>query len=47
MNDVSNAKLRRARAIADYHIAVANLQFHGGMLLEQYRVNVRPLPRGR
>ncbi len=47
MNDVVNARLRRARAVADYHIAVANLQFHGGMLLEQYRVNVRPLPRGR
>lgn len=47
LNDVSSAKLRKGRAIADYHVAVANVQFLGGMLLEQYRVNVRPLPRGR
>jgi hypothetical protein len=43
--DLINARLRKGRAIADYHLAVAQVQFHGGMLLEQYRVNVRPLPR--
>ncbi len=36
------AQLRRGRAVADYHTAVAQLQFLSGTLLEQYRVNVRP-----
>ena len=37
-----DARLRRGRAVADYHVAVAQLQFLSGVLLEQYRVNVRP-----
>lgn len=41
------ARLRRGRAVADYHQAVAQLQFLSGALLEQYRVNVRPRARGR
>ncbi len=36
------AQLRRGRAVADYHTAVAQLQFLSGSILEQYRVNVRP-----
>ncbi len=36
------ARLAKGRAIADYHEAVAQLQFLSGILLEQYRVNVRP-----
>lgn len=39
------ARLRRGRAVADYHTAVAQLQYLSGMLLDQYRVDVRP--RGR
>ncbi|MGE5181909.1 MAG: TolC family protein [Acidobacteriota bacterium] len=38
-----DARLRRGRAIADYHEAVAQLQFLSGVLLQQYRVNVRPV----
>ncbi|HEU0037171.1 MAG TPA: TolC family protein [Kofleriaceae bacterium] len=41
-SELVQARLRRGRAIVDYHVAVANLQYLGGMLLEQYRVNVRP-----
>jgi len=37
-----DARLARGRAVADYHEAVAQLQFLSGMLLEQYRVSVRP-----
>jgi len=37
-----DARLGRGRAVADYHEAVAQLQFLSGVLLEQYRVNVRP-----
>ncbi len=40
--ELVQARLRRGRAISDYHIAVAQLQYLSGMLLEQYRVNVRP-----
>lgn len=36
------ARLAEGRAIADYHEAVAQLQFLSGILLDQYRVNVRP-----
>jgi outer membrane protein TolC len=36
------ARLRRGRAVADYHVAVAQLQQLSGVLLEQYRVDVRP-----
>lgn len=41
-SELIEARLRRGRAVADYHIAVAQLQFLSGTLLEQYRVNVRP-----
>lgn len=37
-----DARLRRGRAVVDYHIAVAQLQYLSGMLLEQYGVAVRP-----
>ena len=40
-----HALLSRGRAVADYHIAVAQLQFLSGTILEQYRVNVRPPAR--
>ncbi len=40
--ELVQARLRRGRAISDYHVAVAQLQYLSGMLLEQYRVNVRP-----
>lgn len=36
------ARLRRGRAVADYHTAVAQLQQLSGTLLEQHRVDVRP-----
>lgn len=36
------ARLRRGRAVADYHTAVAQLQHLSGILLEQHRVDVRP-----
>ena len=37
-----DAQLSRGRAVTDYHLAVAQLQFLSGTILEQYRVNVRP-----
>ncbi|HTL32188.1 MAG TPA: TolC family protein [Kofleriaceae bacterium] len=40
--DLIEAKLRRGQAVADYHKAVAQLQFLSGDILGQYRVNVRP-----
>lgn len=36
------ARLRRGKAVVDYHTAVAQLQHLSGVLLEQYRVDVRP-----
>jgi outer membrane protein TolC len=36
------ARLRRGRAVTDYHTAVAQLQQLSGVLLDQYRVDVRP-----
>jgi outer membrane protein TolC len=36
------ARLAEGRAIADYHEAVAQLQYLSGIILEQYRVNVLP-----
>jgi outer membrane protein TolC len=38
---LSDAKLRRGRAIADYHVAVAQLQYLSGTLLDAYRIHVR------
>ena len=43
--DLYNSKIRYGRAVADYHIAVAQVQFLGGTLLEQYDVSVRPVKR--
>jgi outer membrane protein TolC len=42
-SELAEANLRRGRAVADYHIAVAQLQYLSGTLLGDYRVNVRPL----
>lgn len=36
------SRLRRGRAVADYHTAVAQLQQLSGVLLEEHRVDVRP-----
>jgi outer membrane protein TolC len=41
-DELIQARLDRGRAIADYHEAVAQLQFLSGLILQQYRVNVRP-----
>jgi outer membrane protein TolC len=41
-SELAESNIRRARAIADYHIAVAQLQSLSGTLLAQYRVDVRP-----
>jgi outer membrane protein TolC len=46
-SDLYNSKLRYGRAVADYHIAVAQVQFLGGTLLEQYDVSVRPVKRSK
>jgi hypothetical protein len=35
------ARLRRGRAIADHHVAVVQLQFLSGTLLDTYRIHVR------
>ena len=40
--DLIEAMVRRGQAIADYHKAVAQLQFLSGDILEQYGVNVHP-----
>lgn len=40
--ELVEARLRRGRAIADWHKAVAQLQFLSGIILDQYRVGVRP-----
>ncbi|HEY4242866.1 MAG TPA: TolC family protein [Kofleriaceae bacterium] len=46
MTELVEARLRRGRAVADYQEAVVQLQFLSGVLLEQYRVNVRA-PQGQ
>ena len=40
-SELIEARLRRGVAVADYHKAVAQLQFLSGDILPQYRVNVR------
>ncbi|HEX7704365.1 MAG TPA: TolC family protein, partial [Kofleriaceae bacterium] len=40
-----NARLSLARAVADYHIAVATLQYLSGTLLDQYGIDVKPHAR--
>jgi outer membrane protein TolC len=40
-DELVEAQLRKARSIADYHIAVTKLEFLMGTLLEQYGVEVR------
>jgi outer membrane protein TolC len=39
--ELTEARLKFGRAICDYHIAVAQLQYLSGYLLEQYGVDVR------
>jgi len=39
---VIDARLRRGRAVTDYHVAVAQLQYLSGTLLDAYRIHVRP-----
>jgi outer membrane protein TolC len=46
-SELAEANLRRGRAIVDYHIAVAELQMLAGTLLDDYRVNVRPVAEGK
>ena len=38
---VIDARIRRGRAVADYHVAVAQLQYLSGTLLDAYRIHVR------
>lgn len=48
--ELVEGQIRKARAVADYHIAVAKLEFLTGTLLERYGVEVRasrPAARGR
>jgi outer membrane protein TolC len=40
--ELMEARLRHGQAVADYHKAVAQLQFLSGLLLDQYRINVKP-----
>jgi len=44
--DLTEARLKYGRAIADYHIAVAQLQYLSGFLLQQYGIDVRTHQRG-
>lgn len=44
-SELIDARLRRGRAIADYHEAVVKLQFLTGELLDTYGVDVRPHDR--
>jgi outer membrane protein TolC len=39
---VIDARLRRGRAVTDYRVAVAQLQYLSGTLLDAYRIHVRP-----
>src|ERR1044071_998068 len=39
--DLIEARLRRGRAVADYRVAVAQLQFLSGTLLDTYKIRVR------
>ena len=40
--ELVEARLRRGQAVADFHKAVAQLQYLSGIILDQYRVNVKP-----
>ena len=44
--ELVEARLRFGQAVSDYHKAVAQLQFLSGIILDQYRVNVRPRAAG-
>lgn len=44
-SELIDARLRRGRAIADYHVALVKLQFLTGELLDTYGVDVRPHDR--
>ncbi|MEZ4399381.1 MAG: TolC family protein [Kofleriaceae bacterium] len=46
-DELVESELRKARSIADFHIAVARLEFLTGTLLERYGVEVRSSKRGR
>lgn len=46
-SELAEANLRRGRAVADYHLAVAQLQYLSGTLLEDFRVNVRPIAESK
>jgi outer membrane protein TolC len=39
--ELTEARLKFGRAVADYHIAVSQLQYLSGVLLDQYGVDVR------
>jgi outer membrane protein TolC len=41
-SEAINARLSLGRAVADYHIAVATLQYLSGTLLDQYGIDVKP-----
>jgi outer membrane protein TolC len=43
---LSDARLRRGRAVAEYHAAVAQLQYLSGTLLDAYRIRVRARAAG-
>src|SRR6185295_8733293 len=43
---LADARLSRARAVADHQIAVVDLQFLSGTLLDAYRIRVRPRSDG-
>lgn len=44
-SELVQAALRRGRAVADYHVAVAQLRYLSGTLLDEARVSVRPRAR--
>lgn len=44
-SELIEARLRRGRAVADYHVAVAQVQYLGGTLLERHGVRARPRRR--
>lgn len=45
--ELIEARLRRGRAVADYHVAVAHVQYLDGALLDAHGVEARPRARRR
>jgi outer membrane protein TolC len=41
---LADARLRRGRAVTEYHLAVAQLQYLSGTLFDAYRIHVRARP---